>query len=60
MPDIKYPEITKNTSTPINPPVNNYGYAWNMTTIVIAIVLSPSISSRYSVCDDYGILSFVI
>jgi len=27
MPDIKYPEITKKTSTPINPPVNNYGYA---------------------------------
>jgi hypothetical protein len=51
MPDIKYPEITKNTSTPINPPVNNYGYAWNMTTIVIAIVLSPSISGQYSVCD---------
>jgi len=27
MPEIKYPEITKKTSTPINPPVSNYGYA---------------------------------
>jgi len=52
MPEIKYPEITKNTSTPINPPVSNYGYAWNMTTMDIAIVLNPSISGRYSVFDE--------
>jgi hypothetical protein len=44
--DIKYPEITKNISTPINPPIINYGHVWNITTIPTAIVLRPSMSGR--------------
>lgn len=44
---IKYPEITKNMSTPINPPGKNYGHAWKIKTIPTAIALSPSMSLLY-------------
>ena len=44
---IKNPDITKNTSTPINPPVRDSGYAWKITTKVIANALNPSISGLY-------------
>ena len=43
--EIRYPEMTKNMSTPINPPVINSGQAWNIMTMLTAIVLSPSISA---------------
>jgi len=43
--------MTKKISTPINPPVMNSGKAWKMMTVVMAIVLSPSISGRY-VCEE--------
>lgn len=45
--EIKYPEITKKTSTPTKPPTKIFGHAWNIITMPIAIVLSPSISARY-------------
>jgi hypothetical protein len=47
MEEIKYPEITKKTSTPINPPGNHAGNAWKATTIKTATARSPSISERY-------------
>ncbi len=50
IPDIKYPEMTKNTSTPMKPPVIKSGHAWKITTIATAIVLKPSISALYVEC----------
>lgn len=46
---IKYPEITKKTSTPINPPGKIVGQAWKMTTEMIAIALKPSMSFLYEI-----------
>ncbi len=45
--EIRYPEMTKNMSTPMKPPVMNSGQAWNIMTMLTAIVLSPSISALY-------------
>ena len=45
--EMRYPEMTKKTSTPMNPPVMNSGKAWKMMTVVMAMVLNPSISGRY-------------
>jgi hypothetical protein len=44
--EIKYPDMTKKTSTPMNPPDKVSGKAWYMITKVTAIVLKPSISGR--------------
>lgn len=41
---IRYPEMTKNISTPMKPPGRNYGHAWNINTAMIATALRPSIS----------------
>ena len=41
---MRYPEITKKTSTPINPPVSISSHAWKITTMPTAIVLGPSMS----------------
>jgi hypothetical protein len=46
IPEIKKPEITKKTSTPIKPPGRSSGKAWNMTTTNTASALNPSISGR--------------
>lgn len=43
-PVIKYPEITKNTSTPTYPPGKDKGKAWNKTTDATAKALRPCIS----------------
>ena len=45
IPDIRYPEMTKNMSTPIKPPGMKWGQAWKITTIPTAIVLKPSMSA---------------
>ena len=50
MVDIKKPEITKNISTPINPPTSSVGKAWKQTTQRTAIALKPSMSGRYLGC----------
>jgi len=42
--EIKNPEITKNMSTPMNPPGSFPGKAWNATTEIIATARKPSIS----------------
>src|SRR3982751_2047902 len=47
IPEIRKPEITKKTSTPINPPGNTRGKAWNMMTDKIESARSPSMSARY-------------
>ena len=44
---IKNPEITKNISTPMNPPVIKLGHAWKIITKLTAIALIPSISGPY-------------
>ena len=44
--EIKNPEITKNISTPINPPGKWSGKAWYKTTAKHAIARKPSISAR--------------
>ena len=44
---MRYPEITKKISTPINPPEIHSGKAWNATTEITAIARRPSISGRY-------------
>ena len=44
---IRYPLITKNTSTPTNPPLNNSNPAWNKMTGRTARARKPSISARY-------------
>ena len=41
---IKYPLITKNTSTPRKPPLNNSNPAWYNITPITEIALKPSIS----------------
>ena len=46
MPEIKYPEMTKNISTPMNPPGMKNGQAWKRTTMPTATVLKPSMSAR--------------
>ncbi|BBH52774.1 hypothetical protein JCM31447_12170 [Fluviispira sanaruensis] len=46
--EIKKPEMTKNISTPMNPPGFNTGKKWNKTTDSTAIARNPSISGRYS------------
>jgi hypothetical protein len=43
---MRYPEITKNTSTPTNPPGKSPGKAWNMTTARTATARRPSMSGR--------------
>jgi hypothetical protein len=50
--EIRYPEITKKISTPINPPFNKSGKAWKTTTASTAIALRPSISGRYLGWDE--------
>jgi hypothetical protein len=47
--EMRYPEITKKMSTPMNPPGMNEGQAWKRMTIPTAIVLKPSISGRYEI-----------
>jgi len=44
---IKYPLITKKTSTPTKPPLNSLKPAWKKITGTTARVLKPSISARY-------------
>ena len=44
---IKKPEITKKTSTPVNPPWRFSGDTWKITTAITAKALSPSISGLY-------------
>lgn len=43
---IRYPEITKKTSTPMKPPLNPGMFAWNKTTGAIASARKPSMSER--------------
>ena len=43
---IKYPEITKNTSTPTKPPPNPGTPKWNNNTATTATARSPSMSLR--------------
>jgi hypothetical protein len=45
--EIKNPDITKNTSTPIKPPGIAWGKAWYIRTTDMAMALNPSISLRY-------------
>ncbi len=47
IPEMRYPEMTKKTSTPMKPPGINSGKPWKIKTIPMAMVLSPSISARY-------------
>lgn len=42
--EIKYPEITKNRSTPMYPPGKKLGKKWNKITEITATALKPSIS----------------
>ena len=44
---MRYPDITKNTSTPTNPPGNHRWFRWKMKTERTAIALSPSMAGRY-------------
>ena len=44
--EIKNPEMTKNTSTPMKPPGNQPGNAWKPTTGRMASARRPSISGR--------------
>ena len=44
---IKKPEITKNTSTPTNPPWIHSKFIWKRITGITAIALNPSISGLY-------------
>ncbi len=44
---IKYPDITKNISTPTNPPGISVGNAWKITTEITASARRPSISLLY-------------
>jgi hypothetical protein len=44
---IRYPLITKKTSTPTNPPEKVLNPAWNKITGKTAIARKPSISLRY-------------
>ena len=46
MPEMRYPEMTKKTSTPMKPPVMKSGKPWKMSTMAMAIVLRPSMSAR--------------
>src|SRR6188768_3474206 len=46
MPVIRYPEMTKNTSTPTKPPASPGTPAWASTTRPMASARSPSMSSR--------------
>jgi hypothetical protein len=41
---IRNPEITKNISTPMNPPDSQLSFMWKVNTESIAMALSPSIS----------------
>jgi hypothetical protein len=43
---IRYPEITKKTSTPMKPPPKPGMFAWNKTTGAIASARNPSMSAR--------------
>ena len=45
--DIKYPLITKKTSTPTYPPLKNSNPAWKKITIKTATARRLSISGRY-------------
>jgi hypothetical protein len=45
--EMRYPEITKNTSTPMKPPGRTDGKAWNRMIVVTAMALKPSTSRRY-------------
>lgn len=47
IPVIKYPDITKKTSTPTKPPLNTDIFRWYAKTSSTAMALSPSISARY-------------
>jgi hypothetical protein len=44
--EIKNPEMTKKTSTPMKPPGNQLGNAWKPTTGSMASARRPSISGR--------------
>ena len=52
--EIKKPEMTKNISTPIKPPVSHLGKAWKPTTDKTAIARRPSMSGRYAMCVRRG------
>ena len=43
MPEMRKPDMTNKTSTPMKPPVMNSGKAWKITTVKIAMVRRPSI-----------------
>jgi hypothetical protein len=45
-PVIRYPLITKKTSTPTNPPGSQVALRWKTMTDTTAIALRPSISGR--------------
>src|SRR4249919_2641226 len=53
---IRYPEITKNTSTPTNPPVNSELLRWKNITERTATARNPSTSGRYlgTICAPSG------
>ena len=46
MPVIKYPEITKNTSTPTKPPGNHRESMWNKITANTATARKPSTNGQ--------------
>ncbi|MGF0343673.1 hypothetical protein ACQR3P_08635 [Rhodococcus sp. IEGM1300] len=46
---VKYPEITKKISTPMNPDGNSDNPPWNINTSKTAIALKPSMSGRYPI-----------
>ena len=51
---IRKPEMTKNTSTPTNPPGSADGQKWQTTTIATATARSPWISGRTSAREIGG------
>ncbi|MET0945566.1 MAG: hypothetical protein ABWY22_09160 [Flavobacterium sp.] len=50
---IKNPEITKNTSTPLNPPEKNGILKWNSKTLSTETALKKPISNLYFIQNTF-------